>query len=263
MRIASLAALGCLIFVGCGDDPSSNSSNLAGSVSGSGAASAPTCQASQQLICHVPKGDPAAEQSICVGTAAVAAHLKHGDRVGPCCTPLTACPAGDNCGTVADGCGSTIDCGGCGTGQFCINNQCVTAGGAGCIGACNIDADCQDTCNPTTRPWCCDVATSMCFVSSNNQCCTPITACPAGQNCGSIADGCGGTLNCGTCAAPQTCGGGGTANQCGGSACAVYGQACTSSSQCCNNSTGVACALFNTECTGSNTAGCTCHFIVH
>jgi hypothetical protein len=55
-------------------------------VSGSGAASAaaPNCQASQQLICHVPPGDPASEQSICVGESAVAAHLKHGDHVGAC-----------------------------------------------------------------------------------------------------------------------------------------------------------------------------------
>src|SRR5262249_48331805 len=37
-----------------------------------------------------------------------------------------------------------------------------------------------------------------------------------GKNCGSIADGCGGTLNCGSCTAPQTCGGGGVANVCGG-----------------------------------------------
>lgn len=37
----------------------------------------------------------------------------------------------------------------------------------------------------------------------------------AGKNCGAIADGCGGTLECGGCAAPETCGGGGTDNVCG------------------------------------------------
>src|SRR5207247_49379 len=47
-------------------------------------------------------------------------------------------------------------------------------------------------------------------------CCTPTTCTAAGANCGTIPDGdCGGTLNCGTCTAPDTCGGGGVANQCG------------------------------------------------
>jgi len=43
------------------------------------------------------------------------------------------------------------------------------------------------------------------------------TTCAAqGKNCGTIPDGCGGTLSCGACTAPQTCGGGGVANVCGG-----------------------------------------------
>ena len=35
--------------------------------------------------------------------------------------------------------------------------------------------------------------------------CVPNTACPAGDNCGSAPDGCGGMLNCGSCAANQVC----------------------------------------------------------
>ena len=45
--------------------------------------------------------------------------------------------------------------------------------------------------------------------------CKPKTCASAGANCGQIADGCGGLLDCGTCTAPSTCGGGGVANQCG------------------------------------------------
>ena len=45
--------------------------------------------------------------------------------------------------------------------------------------------------------------------------CQPTTTCPSGQNCGSAPNGCGGTVACGTCAAPLTCGGGGVPNQCG------------------------------------------------
>jgi hypothetical protein len=46
--------------------------------------------------------------------------------------------------------------------------------------------------------------------------CTPTTCAAQKENCGSISDGCGGELNCGTCTAPATCGGGGTPNVCGG-----------------------------------------------
>lgn len=45
--------------------------------------------------------------------------------------------------------------------------------------------------------------------------CVPTTCAALGKNCGSISDGCGGTLSCGTCATGMTCGGGGTANVCG------------------------------------------------
>lgn len=46
-------------------------------------------------------------------------------------------------------------------------------------------------------------------------CCIPTTCAAQGKNCGTISDGCGHTLSCGACAAPNTCGGGGTANVCG------------------------------------------------
>jgi len=60
--------------------------------------------------------------------------------------------------------------------------------------------------------------------------CDPIEACPSNVTCGTIADGCGGLLQCGTCTAPDTCGGGGTPNQCGSSctltSCAAEGATC-------------------------------------
>ena len=50
-----------------------------------------------------------------------------------------------------------------------------------------------------------------------NQCgCTPTPCSAKGATCGSIPDGCGGTLACGACNAPLTCGGGAAgANVCG------------------------------------------------
>jgi hypothetical protein len=57
---------------------------------------------------------------------------------------------------------------------------------------------------------------------ANGQCtCTPKTCAQLGFNCGAVSDGCGGTLNCGTCTGGQTCGGGGAANVCGGPVCHV------------------------------------------
>ncbi len=55
--------------------------------------------------------------------------------------------------------------------------------------------------------------------------CTPTTCAAQGKTCGALSDGCGGTLACGACTAPATCGGGGVANVCGvaanGAACAA------------------------------------------
>lgn len=46
-------------------------------------------------------------------------------------------------------------------------------------------------------------------------CCVPTTCVAEGATCGTIPDGCGGTLSCGTCTLPLTCGGANIPNQCG------------------------------------------------
>jgi hypothetical protein len=63
---------------------------------------------------------------------------------------------------------------------------------------------------------------------AGGQCCTPTTCAAAGKNCGTIPDGCGGTLTCGACTGFQTCGGGGTPNVCGctPTTCAAQGVSC-------------------------------------
>jgi hypothetical protein len=42
------------------------------------------CPGNKVLICHIPPGNPLNAKEICVGTAAVKAHVKHGDNIGEC-----------------------------------------------------------------------------------------------------------------------------------------------------------------------------------
>jgi hypothetical protein len=69
--------------------------------------------------------------------------------------------------------------------------------------------------------------------------CTPRTCASVNANCGPIGDGCGGVLNCGTCTPPQTCGGGGTPNVCGGGCtpmtCGAQGLSCGPAGDGCGN----------------------------
>src|SRR4051812_25896373 len=51
--------------------------------------------------------------------------------------------------------------------------------------------------------------------SPSGPACYPRTCQDFAATCGSVADGCGGTLQCGSCAEGQSCGGAGVANQCG------------------------------------------------
>jgi hypothetical protein len=43
-----------------------------------------------------------------------------------CCTPTTCSQLGFDCGLASDGCGGTLPCGSCPTGQTCSNNHCVS-----------------------------------------------------------------------------------------------------------------------------------------
>lgn len=116
------------------------------------------------------------------------------------CVPKTVadCAAqGVNCGPIADGCGGSVNCGTCGA-----NEACGTGGGPG-------------KCGPA---------------GGGN--CTPKTCAQLNFNCGPAGNGCGGMLDCGTCTAPQSCGGGGQPSRCGGTSacvpktCAQVGATC-------------------------------------
>jgi len=108
---------------------------------------------------------------------------------GSSCVPFTCAsyPAG-TCGQQSDGCGGlTPDCSPCPAGQTC--------GGCGVVSQC---------CAPPPST------------------CTPQTCGDQGIACGPAGDGCGNVIaSCGSCTAPQTCGGCGMPGQCCGSSMCV------------------------------------------
>ncbi len=110
------------------------------------------------------------------------------------------------CGTIDDGCGGTIDCGGCGAGERCDTNRCGCAA-SGCDGRCGRvpdgcggTIDCggcgpEETCGGGGVPDVCGVGL-----------CTPTSCAAQGFDCGVASDGCGTILECGECAPPAECG---------------------------------------------------------
>ena len=83
---------------------------------------------------------------------------------------------------------------------------------------------------------------------SGQAACVPKTCAQQGFSCGPAGDGCGGTLNCGTCTGLETCGGGVVANQCG---CTAAGNTCDPaniSAQVCKPGSGCVQCLIDTDC---------------
>lgn len=157
------------------------------------------------------------------------------------CTKLTCADLKANCGPAGDGCGGVIQCGNCtapgtcggggipstcGGSSGCVPKTCAdfgfTCGPAG--DGCGNQLDCG-TC--TSPDFCGGGGFSKCgrgttvadgATISDGGTCTPLTACATGD-CGPIPDGCGGLLQCGTCANGEICGGGGVPSKCGKPAC--------------------------------------------
>jgi hypothetical protein len=157
------------------------------------------------------------------------------------CTPTTCAKLGYDCGFAGDGCGGVLNCGSCTAPQYCGGNGYDKCGGN--IGT--NPADGGALCKPTTcaaQGYNCGFASDGCgnalmcgsctapevcggggfdkcgtngFTPDGSVACTPETCVSLGYTCGTAGDGCGGVLSCGSCTAPQYCGGAGF-DKCGG-----------------------------------------------
>jgi hypothetical protein len=115
-----------------------------------------------------------------------------GGTVAPQCVAKTCADQGFDCGQATDGCGQllTTSCGACTAPQFC---------GGGGPNKCGGNSGLQPDGGPVSL-------------------CMPVACNAMGYDCGPAGDGCGNLIaSCGTCAAPQYCGGGGKPGKCGGS----------------------------------------------
>ncbi len=142
------------------------------------------------------------------------------------CQRATCEQLGKECGSIVDGCGGTVDCGSCGAQAICglvsantctpLSDLCVPATfEQACAGrqcgvegdGCGATIDCgqcpgQQACGLELPFQCSEIPTS-----SDEQCGARIESCEqVGAECGLIGNGCGGTLDCGTCADGQGCG---------------------------------------------------------
>ncbi|MBI3073043.1 MAG: hypothetical protein HYY84_13095, partial [Deltaproteobacteria bacterium] len=118
----------------------------------------------------------------------------------------------------------------CTASQSCASRECVA--GICCATACDAATStcATGTCKLNVGQTC--TVPSVCASGKCYQakCCQATTCAVAGKNCGTIDDGCGGVLNCGSCGAGQLC----VANVCGctpesdGDFCARVGATCGS-----------------------------------
>ncbi len=208
----ALALTGCSSLLGVDFDKFQNPDG--GVVSGDGSTQCQTC--ASLAACGI-QNDGCGNTLDC-GTQCPQNYTCNGQKCE--CTPKTCTELNAACGTVDDGCGHSLDCGACGT-DSCVNNACKC-----------VAKTCADYNNPAcgTYPTGCASDTINCGAGcsgntpncDNGKCsatpCTPYKCGDSqiGNPCDAVPNGCGGTVGpCTTCSSPQTCGGGGTAHQCG------------------------------------------------
>ena len=141
---------------------------------------------------------------------------------GDACSPVTACPAGFQCGHYADPCsGRVFACGEpCEGGTVCVldpnDPSAQTCQAKACTGRCGVVG--LDGCGVAITCGGCpsgeDCVATQCVaagppVSVDAGTCTALSCTPDSQThlCGTVTDGCGHSMAC-SCAAGETCSGG-------------------------------------------------------
>ncbi len=231
--------------------------------------------------CHVV-GDLCTKDSDCCGSAGlpgspkkpVTCDITPPATVGVCRNPMMCKPNGDVCKLSFTSCNASCDCcsGNCETKDTCKQDKdgVPRCTGAMCVDAgasCASSADCCDglPCIPNVDggmpPYICgntvcEPACKPC--TTNADCCAGLTCdLPLGSTDGTCGP-CNPDAGSGDAGKPKDGGKGDSGKGDSGTPCAMYGQSCKVSSDCCS---GVPCLDGNTPCTGGST--CTCHDAIH
>ena len=179
-----------------------------------------TCGAGAGKYCGVI-GDNCGDSLDC-GTCIAGENCVNSQCVPNACTPLTcAPPGGQYCGgAIGDGCGGQLTCDApCPSGWDCVDHRCVGDSTCNRLTACSTGTpysycgDIGNRCGDTLHcpascadGQICDKDTRLC--KGDPTTCKPGT-CSNGtafNYCGTVGDGCGGSLNCPTdCGAGQVC----------------------------------------------------------
>jgi hypothetical protein len=136
------------------------------------------------------------------------------------CVPSTCETLGQACGQPSDGCGGSLNCGGCQSGELCESGACVpqpvmvipppVCEPATCelLGKeCGFESDRCDgflNCGGCASGETCTAGTCVAEPLTPPSC-VPDTCQSLARQCGTTADGCGGLLNCGGCSSDQSC----------------------------------------------------------
>jgi hypothetical protein len=144
-------------------------------------------------------------------------------NVADVCVPTSCAEQGRTCGPTTDGCGHSLDCGTCMSGETCGGAGVCDNTGGNCVPQTCMEkgifcGPTGDGCGNLLQCGTCSGGQTCGSAGMPNRCgaipeagshCTPETCQQQGVQCGPAGDGCGGLLQCGTCAAPLKCGGGG------------------------------------------------------
>ena len=142
-----------------------------------------------------------------------------------------------------------------------------TCGSTTCRGCCDATGQCQGVASPSA----CGQFGNACNTCGLSQTCSlgacvtqntcrPTTCAALQKNCGTVSDGCSGTLTCGTCGGAESCGGAGTANVCGPGTCTPKtcmsaGADCGAVSDGCSAQLNCGACATGSFCNGANRCG--------